>query len=107
MLSGCLLVWTTCVLLTGFAQQYWQLAVLRFGVGLGEAGCTPFATSLLADHFPPELRATALGVYNWGIYFGYSLAYAVGNFITEADILGMVRSEREREREGERERDRG
>ena len=79
------------MVLTGLAQQYWQLAALRFGVGFGEAGCTPFATSLLADYFAPELRGTALGVYNWGIYFGYSLAYAVGNYITEADIMGMVR----------------
>ncbi|XP_043201897.1 MFS-type efflux pump MSMEG_3705-like [Amphibalanus amphitrite] len=89
LLCGCLLVWATCVVLTGLAEQYWQLAALRFGVGFGEAGCTPFATSLLADYFSPELRGTALGVYNWGIYFGYSLSYAVGNFITEADIMGM------------------
>ncbi|KAF0308559.1 Protein spinster 1 [Amphibalanus amphitrite] len=89
LLCACLLVWAVCVLLTGLAQQYWQLAALRFGVGFGEAGCTPLATSLLADYFSPELRGTALGVYNWGIYFGYSLAYAVGDFITEADIMGM------------------
>ena len=57
-----------------------------------EAGCTPFATSLLADYFAPELRGTALGVYNWGIYFGYSMAYAVGNFITDANIMDMVSS---------------
>ncbi|XP_043210577.1 protein spinster homolog 1-like [Amphibalanus amphitrite] len=89
LLCACLLVWAVCVLLTGLAQRYWQLAALRFGVGFGEAGCTPLATSLLADYFSPELRGTALGVYNWGIYFGYSLAYAVGDFITEADIMGM------------------
>ncbi|XP_043196131.1 MFS-type efflux pump MSMEG_3705-like [Amphibalanus amphitrite] len=89
LLCGCLFVWSTCVVLTGLAEQYWQLAALRFGVGFGEAGCTPFATSLLADYFSPELRGTALGVYNWGIYFGYSLSYAVGDFITEADIMGM------------------
>lgn len=32
----------------------------------------------------------ALGIFNWGIYFGYGLSYAVGNFVTEADILDMV-----------------
>ena len=31
-----------------------------------------------------ELRGTALGVYYWGIYFGYSLAYAIGNGINIA-----------------------
>ena len=27
-----------------------------------------------------------MGVYNWGIYTGYSLSYALGNFITNANI---------------------
>ena len=44
-----------------------------------ESGCNPFATSILADIFGEELRASAISVYNWGIYIGYSLAYAVGN----------------------------
>ena len=30
-----------------------------------------------------------MGVYNWGIYTGYSLSYALGNFITEANINGQ------------------
>ncbi|XP_043214141.1 MFS-type efflux pump MSMEG_3705-like isoform X1 [Amphibalanus amphitrite] len=89
LLAGALILWSTCTFLTGFAEEYWELAVLRFGIGFGEAGCTPFATSLLADYFIPELRGTALGVYNWGIYFGYSMAYAIGNFITDANIMDM------------------
>ncbi|EDO26349.1 predicted protein, partial [Nematostella vectensis] len=35
-----------------------------------------------------SLRGTALGVYNWGIYLGYSMSYAFGNYITKADIGG-------------------
>jgi len=38
--------------------------------------------------FTQTLRGSALGVYNWGIYIGYSMAYAFGNFITQADIDG-------------------
>ena len=55
-----------------------------------EAGCTPFAASILGDYFPQNIRATALGIYNWGIYVGYSMSFAVGNFITDANILGQV-----------------
>ena len=36
-----------------------------------------------------DLRGAALGVYNWGIYFGYSLSYALGNFIAQANINGQ------------------
>ena len=55
-----------------------------------EAGCTPFAASILTDYFPAETRGLALGIYNFGIYFGYSLAYAFGNFVSLANINGQV-----------------
>ncbi|PFX18488.1 uncharacterized protein LOC111339466 [Stylophora pistillata] len=84
----CLVLWSTMTLLTGFATKYWHLVVTRFILGIGEAGCTPFATSLIADYFPETLRGSAFGVYNWGIYIGYSMAYAFGNFITQANIDG-------------------
>lgn len=54
-----------------------------------EAGCTPFASSLITDFFDPGSRASALGVYNWGIYMGYSLSYALGNFITR-DLVSIL-----------------
>jgi len=41
---------------------------------------------LIADYFGEELRGLAMGIYNWGIYTGYSLSYALGNFITDANI---------------------
>ncbi|KAL5011414.1 hypothetical protein ScPMuIL_009965 [Solemya velum] len=82
LLAGCLLLWSTMTLLTGFIQEYWHLVLLRLGLGLGEAGCTPFAASLITDYFSKDLRGTALGVYNWGIYIGYSMSYAFGNYIT-------------------------
>lgn len=89
LLAVCLIFWSTMTLLTGFIKEYWQLVVLRFGLGFGEAGCTPFVASMLADIYPTELRGTALGVYNWGIYMGYSMSYALGNLITAADINGQ------------------
>ncbi|PIK45432.1 hypothetical protein BSL78_17707 [Apostichopus japonicus] len=88
LLATCLAIWSTVTVLTGFAQQYWHLILLRFALGIGQAGCTPFASSLIADYFGQEVRGTALGVYNLGIYMGYSMSYAFGDFITQADILG-------------------
>lgn len=55
-----------------------------------EAGCTPFAASLIAELFAPELRGSAMGIYNFGIYFGYSMSYAFGNFLYEANIFNEV-----------------
>ncbi|KAB7498427.1 hypothetical protein Anas_04225 [Armadillidium nasatum] len=36
-----------------------------------------------------EQQGLALGIFNWGIYFGYGMSYAVGNFVTQANILNM------------------
>ncbi|CAB4043956.1 spinster homolog 1-like, partial [Paramuricea clavata] len=87
-LASCLMLWSIMTLLSGFATKYWHLVVTRFILGMAEAGCTPFASSLIADYFDETLRASAMGVYNWGIYIGYSLSYALGNFIVDANIDG-------------------
>lgn len=55
-----------------------------------EAGCTPFAAAIIGELFPAEVRASALGIYNFGIYFGYSISFAFGNFLYKADILHEV-----------------
>ncbi|MBN3299814.1 SPNS1 protein, partial [Amia calva] len=89
LLAISLLFWSLMTFLMGFVWEYWHLVMLRFGQGIGEAGCTPFAASLIADYFPESARGSAMGFYNWGIYTGYSLAFVVGNYITRANIMGM------------------
>ncbi len=56
----------------------------RIGVGIGEAGATPPAHSLLSDYFPPEKRATALALYASGIYVGVGLGFWLGGWINDA-----------------------
>lgn len=55
-----------------------------------EAACTPLTASIVADMFGKRSRGLAMSVFNWGIYVGYGLAFAVGNYVPEADILGQV-----------------
>lgn len=80
-LTLCLLFWSIMTILTGFVTEFWQLVILRLGLGFGQAGCNPLATSLIADYFSTELRGSAISVYNWGIYTGYSLSFAIGHQI--------------------------
>ncbi|CAG7718590.1 unnamed protein product [Allacma fusca] len=80
------------ILVYTFADITWCwgfLLVTLFGLGLGQSGCSPFSISLITDYFTSDLRGAALGVHNWGVYTGYSLSYAVGNFITQANIYGQ------------------
>ena len=67
--------------LSGFAGNFWQLAIARMGVGIGEAGGTPPATAMIADVFPPKRRAFALGVYTTGISLGILIGFILGGAI--------------------------
>ncbi len=73
-----LAVWSVMTAVSGLAQSFWQLALARIGVGVGEAGGTPPSHALLSDYFPPERRATALALYGNGIYVGSGLGFIAG-----------------------------
>lgn len=70
-------VWSAATTLSGFATNYLQMLLTRVGVGMGEAGFTAPTASLVADHFPRERRASAMGVIMLGLPMG-SLVGAVG-----------------------------
>ena len=74
-------VWSGMTALSGFAMNYWHLLLARIGVGVGEAGGSPPAHSIISDYFPPEKRATALSIYSIGIYFGILLGFMVGGWL--------------------------
>jgi len=82
--SLALLVWSGMTALTGLAQSFGQLAVARIGVGIGEAGCSPPAHSMLSDLYPPARRGTALAVYSLGIPIGGGLGALLGGYLGQA-----------------------
>src|ERR1700739_3291669 len=47
-----LIAWSVMTTLCGLARNYWQLLGARIGVGVGEAGGTPAANSIISDYFP-------------------------------------------------------
>ncbi|ABI78610.1 major facilitator family transporter [Hyphomonas neptunium ATCC 15444] len=76
-------LWSAMTAFSGLAQNYWQLLLARMGVGVGEAGGTPPATSMIADLYPPQERATALGIYTAGIGLGIMAGFALGGYVYE------------------------
>ena len=76
-----LLIWSGMTALTAGASSLTQLALARVGVGVGEAGCSPPAHSLISDLFPLERRATALAIYSLGIPIGASLGSLIGGWL--------------------------
>ncbi|HEX3396008.1 MAG TPA: MFS transporter [Steroidobacteraceae bacterium] len=79
-ISTALAVWSALTALCGAAANFTQLLLLRMAVGVGEAGCTPPAHSLISDYFAPARRSTALSIYSCGISFGYILSAVVGGY---------------------------
>jgi predicted MFS family arabinose efflux permease len=76
-------VWSGMTALSGMAANFAQLALARIGVGVGEAGCSPPAHSMIADLYPPEKRSTAMGVYTIGISAGIMMAYLGGGWVAQ------------------------
>lgn len=81
-----LTVWSLMTAVSGLAQNYLHLLLARVGVGVGEAGGSPPAHSMISDIFRKEERATALSIYSIGIYIGILLGFALGGWI--ADTFG-------------------
>ncbi len=94
-------IWSLATALCGAAAHYWQLLLARVGVGAGEAGLNPSATSMLSDMFPREKLTTAMAVYALGATLGSGTAFFVGGIIVDVvaqaetytlPLLGDVRS---------------
>lgn len=93
--------WSIMTAGCGLAKSFWQLAVFRVGVGVGEATLSPSAYSLIADYFRPARRSTAMSVYSMGIFVGSGLAFILGGLVVEFSaaqesfvlpLVGTVRS---------------
>jgi MFS family permease len=78
-----LALWSAMTAVSGLSQNFTQMALARVGVGVGEASLSPPAHSLIADYFPVEKRATALGVYAMGIHIGILVGLVVGGWLEE------------------------
>lgn len=79
-----LAVWSGMTAVSGLVQNFTQLLLARVGVGVGEAGGSPPAHSMISDYFPAEQRGTALSIYSSGIYIGILFGFAAGGWMAES-----------------------
>lgn len=78
-----LTVWSAMTVACGYAQNFLQLLLARMGVGVGEAGGSPPAHSMISDMFTARRRATALAIYSSGLYMGVVVGFSVGGYFGE------------------------
>jgi predicted MFS family arabinose efflux permease len=79
----CLVVWSVMTTVCGFARTTWQFFGARVGVGIGEAGGTPGANSLLSDYFPATRRPMALTIFSLGAPLGAFVGYQIAGLIAD------------------------
>ena len=79
-----LIAWSAMTMLCGLAANYWQLLIARIGVGVGEAGGTPAANSIISDYFPAVRRPMALTVFSLGAPIGAWVGADVAGRIADA-----------------------
>ena len=83
LISVSLAIWSGMTVLCGMAQNFVQLLLARIGVGVGEAGCTPAAHSLITDAVEPAKRSSAIAFYGLGIPIGSLLGLIVGGIVND------------------------
>src|SRR5271163_2803896 len=79
----CITLWSGFTALCGLAPNFNVMLAMRVGVGIGEAGCSPPAHSLISDYYEPQRRASALSVYAFGIPLGAMLGTVFGGLIAQ------------------------
>jgi len=85
-MAVCLTIWSAMTALCGLAGSFASLLVFRVGVGIGEAGGSPPAHSLISDYFPPHKLGTSLGIFSLGVPLGIMVGFLIGGWMGE--LLG-------------------
>ena len=80
-LAGGVFVWSLLTAASGLARNFWELFVVRLGVGVGEASCAPAAISLIGDLYRTQHRARATATFMLGLPIGLGLSFLVGGIV--------------------------
>jgi predicted MFS family arabinose efflux permease len=75
--------WSIATAFSGLAMNFWQMLLARFGVGMGEAGFTAPTSSLVADHFPRERRASGMSLIMLGLPIGAMVGALLAGVIAQ------------------------
>jgi MFS family permease len=83
LIAASVVVWSLFTSFCSAAKSFWSLFFTRIGVGVGEAGLSPAAYSLIADYFPPDRLGVAISVYYMGVFLGSGVALLVGGMVVD------------------------
>lgn len=76
-------LWGVLSALTGLVQTETQFIVLRFLLGLGEAGFYPGILLLASIYFPNKVRASVVGIFVLGVPLALTLGSPISGALLE------------------------
>lgn len=79
-----LLFWSILTALMGAVVNFWQMLMVRIGIGVGEAICIPCSHSLITDYVSSKNRATAFAFHSTGATVGITLSLVLGGYLAAA-----------------------
>jgi MFS family permease len=80
-LAAGVFAWSLLTAASGLARNFWELFIVRLGVGVGEASCAPAAVSLIGDLYRTQHRARATAAFMLGLPVGLGLSFLVGGYV--------------------------
>jgi MFS family permease len=90
-LAVTILMYSAFTGLTVLVEEVWQLAVLRFLVGMGVGGEWAVAAAAVAEVFPARARPAASGIFHASSVLGTFLAVGAGLFVEWLGFAGAWR----------------
>lgn len=82
-IAGSMLLFSGATFLSGLSRTFGQLVIARTATGVGEAGTSPAAHSIISDLYEPGERAAALSLYSAGLNIGMLVAFFAGGWIEQ------------------------
>jgi MFS family permease len=82
-MSAAIVLWSIVTALTATVQQFSQLALARVAVGVGEAGFSAIAISVIGDYESDENRARAISNFMLAIPISLLLSDLVGGWVNQ------------------------
>jgi predicted MFS family arabinose efflux permease len=76
-------LWSVMAMLSGAVSTFWQLALTRVGVGVGEAGFTAIAQSLIGDYHAPAERTRAIAIFMLGWPLAGPVSSLIGGWVSQ------------------------
>jgi MFS family permease len=78
-----IILWSAMAALTATAHDFWQLVLVRVGVGVGEAGFSAVALSVIGDYASDKDRTRALASFALAMPIASLIGDSMGGWVNE------------------------